>query len=87
MCDTCNIASRELADPIATVIDHSSHSFGLIAIRALATADTPQMKPTGNSRVPDCLVLSSGRKTATCAADAAANPVINVLFDGSEKLF
>ena len=63
------------------------HSFGLIAIRALATAATPQIKPTGNNSDPDSLVFSSGKKTATCAADAAAKPVISVLLEGSEKLF
>lgn len=63
------------------------YSFGLMAIRALATADTPQINPTGNSSDPDSFVFSNGRKTATCAADAVANPVISVLLEGSEKLF
>ncbi len=63
------------------------HSFGLIAIKPLATADTPQIKPTGNKRGPDWLVPSRGKNTATCAAEAAAKPVISVLFEGSEKLF
>jgi len=63
------------------------HSFGLIAIKPLATADTPQIKPTGNKRGPDWLVPNRGKNTATCAAEAAAKPVINVLFEGFEKLF
>lgn len=63
------------------------HSFGLIAIKPLATADTPQINPTGNKRGPDWLVPNRGRSTATCAADAAAKPLISVLFEGSEKLF
>ena len=63
------------------------YSLGLIAISALATADTPQTNPTGKSRGPDWGVLSRGRKTATWAADARASPVIRVRFEGSEKLF
>lgn len=58
-----------------------------MAIRALATADTPQINPKGNSSDPDSFVFSNGRNTATCAADAAAKPVISVLLEGSEKLF
>lgn len=41
------------------------HSLGLIAMRALATADTPQMKPTGNSKGPASLVPKRGRKIPT----------------------
>lgn len=41
------------------------HSLGLIAIRALATADTPQMNPTGNNNGPDCFEFSNGKNTAT----------------------
>lgn len=66
---------------------NGDHSFGLIAISPLATADTPQINPTGNNNGPDSLVPSKGKKIATCAADAAAKPVINALFEGSEKLF
>ena len=67
--------------------DVRHHSLGLMAIRVLVTAHTPQIKPTGNSSDPDSFVFSNGRKTATCAADAAAKPVINFLLEGSEKLF
>ena len=93
--------SKALAKPVAVAsigratackldsIDTLSciHSFGLIAIRPLATADTPQINPTGNKRGPDWLVPNKSKNTATCAAEAVAKAVISVLFDGSEKLF
>ena len=58
-----------------------------MAMRALATAETPQTKPKGNSKGPALGVFSRGSRTATWAAEAAASPVIRALLEGSEKLF
>ena len=63
------------------------HSLGFIAISVLATAETPHTNPTGNRSGPDWSVPSSGKKTATCAAEAMARPAIKVLLLGREKLF
>ena len=58
-----------------------------MAMRVLATADTPHTKPTGNRKGPDWSVFSRGKKIATCAADRMARPAISVLLLGFEKLF
>lgn len=58
-----------------------------MAIRELATPDSPHKKPTGKSREPDLSVFSNGRKIATCSKEAMARPAIKVRLFGREKLF